>query len=69
MVLILDDALARRHATLMRVKTTGTLGVLLKSKTAGHVVLVSPLVSALEELGFHLSDRTRDAVLKLAGEA
>ncbi len=67
-LLILDDGLARRHASLLRITLTGTLGVLLKAKTSGHISRVEPLVTRLSELGFHLSARTRDAVLKLANE-
>ena len=68
-LLILDDGLARRHARLIGVKLTGTLGVLLKAKTDGHIPQIAPLVAKLTELGVHLSEQTRDAVLKLANEA
>jgi uncharacterized protein len=68
-LLILDDALARRHANLIGVTVTGTLGILLKAKTDGHVPRIEPLVIRLTELGFRLSSPTRDAVLKLANEA
>lgn len=68
-LLILDDALARRHASLIGVRLTGTLGVLLKAKEEGQISLVMPLVSRMTELGFWLSDKTREAVLKLARES
>jgi predicted nucleic acid-binding protein len=68
-LLILDDGLARRHAKLVGVTLTGTLGVLVKAKTAGHITEVAPVVSRLRELGLRLSDQTRDAVLKLAHES
>ncbi len=68
-LLILDDGLARRHAKLVGVTLTGTLGVLVKAKTAGHITEVAPVVSRLRELGFRLSEQTRDAILKLANEA
>jgi predicted nucleic acid-binding protein len=67
-LLILDDALARRHASLIGVRLTGTLGVLLKAKAEGQIPMVAPLVSRLTELGFWLSDKTREAVLRLARE-
>jgi predicted nucleic acid-binding protein len=67
-LLILDDALARRHAGLLGLECTGTLGVLLKAKAVGHLTRVAPLVGRLVELGFRLHPRTRDAVLRLAGE-
>jgi predicted nucleic acid-binding protein len=68
-LLILDDGLARRHAKVVGVTLTGTLGVLVKAKTAGYVPTVAPLVSKLTELGFRLSEQTREAILKLANEA
>ena len=67
-LLILDDGLARRHAKVVGVALTGTLGVLVKAKTAGHIPTVATLISRLTELGFRLSDRTRDEILKLANE-
>jgi predicted nucleic acid-binding protein len=66
-LLILDDALARRHAKLIGVTVTGTLGVLLEPKSEGHIHRTAPLVTRLTELGFRLV-QTRDAVLKLANE-
>ena len=53
----------------MGVTLTGTLGVLVKAKTAGHIPTVAPLVSRLMDLGFRLSEKTRETVLKLANEA
>lgn len=67
-LLILDDGLARRHARLIGVTVTGTLGILLKAKAEGHLPRIAPLVTRLAELGFRLSAETRDAVLKLANE-
>jgi predicted nucleic acid-binding protein len=67
-LLILDDGLARRHAKVVGVAVTGTLGVLVKAKMAGHIPTVATLISRLTELGFRLSERTRDEILKLANE-
>lgn len=39
-LLILDDGLARRHARVVGVTLTGTLGVLVRAKTAGHITRV-----------------------------
>jgi predicted nucleic acid-binding protein len=67
-VVILDDALARRHAEVLGLRLTGTLGVLLDAKRAGLVPEVAPLLNDLQALGFRLSRKTRDAVVRLAGE-
>jgi len=68
-VVILDDALARRPAERLGLRLTGTLGLLLDAKTAGHIDLVTPLLDALQGLGFRLSPATRSAVLHLADES
>jgi predicted nucleic acid-binding protein len=67
-IVILDDALARRHAEVLGIRLTGTLGVLLDAKRAGLVPSVTKLVDDLQSLGFRLRRTTRDAVLRLAGE-
>jgi uncharacterized protein len=67
-VVILDDALARRHAEVLRIALTGTLGILLDAKRHGLVPAVTPLVDDLQHLGFRLSERTRNAVWHMAGE-
>jgi predicted nucleic acid-binding protein len=65
---LLDDGLARRHARLLKITFTGTLGVLLKGKQQGHLPAVAPVLDELEALGFRLDAATRMAVLKLAQE-
>ena len=67
-LVLLDDALARRHARLLNVRFTGTLGVLLKAKSAGHLAAVAPVIDRLDILGFRLDAKTRAAVLALAQE-
>ena len=67
-LLLLDDALARRHARLLGVPVTGTLGVLLRAKTAGLLPAVAPVIDRLEQLGFRLASETRAGVMRLAGE-
>lgn len=66
---ILDDALARRMALHLGIRFTGTLGVLLRAKAAGHLEAIKPVVDRLQELGFRLDSKTRSAVLDLAEEA
>lgn len=66
---LLDDLLARRMARHLGVPFTGTLGVLLRAKPAGHIAAVKPIVDRLEALGFRLDPMTRLGVLELAEEA
>lgn len=68
-VVILDDALARRVAEFMKVRFTGTLGILLDAKRAGLLPEVRPMVDRLQALGFRLSKGARRAILELAGES
>lgn len=65
---ILDDGLARRYARLLGVPFTGTLGILLKAKSTGHLARISPTLDRLESLRFRIDPETRAAVLQLAHE-
>lgn len=67
-LLILDDAAARTHAKALGIRFTGTLGVLVKAKQAGHMTVVRPYLDKLEEAGFYLRGDVRELVLRLAGE-
>jgi len=66
---ILDDALARQYARMLNLKLTGTLGVLLKAKEAGLLPALAPVLERLQHLRFRIDPQTRQAVLRLAGEA
>jgi predicted nucleic acid-binding protein len=68
-VVILDDALARQYARVLNLTLTGTLGVLLKAKEVGLLPAVTPVLDRLEHLRFRVDPETRQAVLRLAGEA
>ena len=67
-VVILDERLARLHAESLKLTFTGTLGILLRAKVEGRIARLEPLLTQLDRSGFHLSAKTRAAVLKLAGE-
>ena len=67
--MILDDALARQYARMLNLKLTGTLGVLLKAKEAGLLPVLAPVLERLQHLRFRIDPQTRQAVLRLAGEA
>jgi uncharacterized protein len=67
-VAILDDRLARRVAARLGLKFTGTLGILLDGKRLGRVAAIAPLLDQLRNLGFRVSPRACNAVLKAAGE-
>jgi uncharacterized protein len=67
-VAILDDALARQHGRLLRLRLTGTLGVLLRAKREGAISALRPLLDRLSELRFRVAPDVRAEVLRLAGE-
>lgn len=66
---ILDDKKARRIARQMGLGVTGTLGVLIRAKTAGLLPEVKPVIDELSRLGFRMSPALRDTALRLAGES
>lgn len=67
-VVVIDDAAARRVAETLKLRLTGTLGILLDAKRAGLVSSIRPLLDQLDALGFRLAAHTRAAVLERAGE-
>jgi predicted nucleic acid-binding protein len=68
LLVILDDALARRHAGLLGLRCTGTLGILIRAKREGHLPAIRPVLDRLEALRFRLDPATRSSALELAGE-
>lgn len=67
-LLILDDQLGRRIAALHQLRYTGTLGVLIKAKQAGHLAAIAPIITRLQEQGMWLTESVIQATLKLAEE-
>ncbi len=67
-IVVIDDGLARRAATALDLKLTGTMGILLDAKKMGLIPTVAPELERLEQLRFRISPRTKRAVLLLAAE-
>lgn len=67
-IVILDDLLARKAAQQLRIRFTGTLGILLDAKSKGLIDAVTPFLDELDRLRFRVSAATRSEVLRLAGE-
>jgi len=68
-VLILDDLLARRYANYLKLRFTGTLGILLKAKQLGLIPAIKPKLKRFEELKFRIDKKTYWRVLGMAGES
>ena len=68
-LLLLDDRDARRHARVLALKVSGTLGVLLLAKERDKLGAVRPVLDRLDALRFRLDATTRQTVLGLAQES
>jgi predicted nucleic acid-binding protein len=67
-LVILDERLGRLHADSLKLTFTSTLGILLRAKLEGRISRIEPLLEHLNRLGFRLSAKTHEAVLRQAGE-
>lgn len=68
-VAVIDDAVARKRATLLDIPFTGTLGMLLDAKEVGLLPAVAPILDHLQELQFYLAPQTRKLILQKCGES
>jgi hypothetical protein len=68
-VVLLDDRRARRIAVqAYRLRVQGTAGLLVAAKHVGLLPAVRPLLEAMREQGYHLSQRLIDRAAAEAGE-
>jgi hypothetical protein len=68
-LLVLDDLRARRVATSMGLRLTGTVGVLLRARREGRIASVADALTRVADVGFRLSADLRAEALRLAGES
>ncbi len=68
LVAVIDDAVARKRAVLLEIPFTGILGLLLDAKKKRLIAQVAPLLDQLQVLQFYLAPRTRQMILRKAGE-
>jgi predicted nucleic acid-binding protein len=66
--IILDDRKARVVARQFDIPILGTIGLLLRAKRAGIIPRVTPLLDALKNQGFYLSESLRLKALSIAQE-
>lgn len=64
----LDDALARRFASRLKIPVMGTLGLLIQAKKQGYISLVSPLIESLISSGFRIGPEVAAEIKRLADE-
>jgi hypothetical protein len=68
-ILIMDESSGRAMARNLKIKITGTLGVLLKAKRDGEIPsLKFEMDRLVKDAGFFVSDRVRNMFLAQAGE-
>lgn len=67
-LLLLDDLKARKLATKLMYKTTGTLGIIHKAKQMSIIPKVKPLIDKLLLTNFRISKEVVNEILKLNGE-
>jgi len=66
--LLIDDKRGRKIASLNRIKTIGSLGVLLQAKRMGLVNHIRPLIENIIDSPVFISENLVTTVLELAGE-
>lgn len=66
--IILDDLSAREFALQLNLKVIGTVGLLLRAKRQGVVLEIKPLLQALGDADFRISEALVRKALQLAGE-
>jgi len=67
-LLLLDDLKARKLATRLKFKITGTLGVIHKAKQMSVIDKVKPLIDKLLLTDFRVADNVIEEILKLNDE-
>ncbi|WP_219921558.1 DUF3368 domain-containing protein [Rufibacter sp. XAAS-G3-1] len=67
-LLILDDYKARRLASSLELKFTGTFGILVEAKLSGYLPSVRPILEKIKETDFRLSLDLERKILEKAGE-
>lgn len=67
-LILLDEKLGRFHAKHAGLKVTGTIGILIKAKTAGLIEELKPLLDELISKEVWISEKLKSEILKKVGE-
>ena len=68
-LLLIDDRQARRAASALGLRATGSSGVLVRGKAETLIEAVKPLLLAMRQNGYYLSDRVIQRACHMAGES
>jgi predicted nucleic acid-binding protein len=67
-VAVIDDLTARRRADAFGILVRGTLSLIIEAKRRGLIERVAPAIERVRRVGFHVSDRLVEDILRRAGE-
>ena len=67
-LLIIDDLKARKLASKLNLKYTGTIGVINKAKQNGDIERIKPIIDKLIATNFRIADKILDELLKINNE-
>ncbi len=67
-ILIIDDLKGRKVAERLKLKYSGTFGLILKAKQLGIVSAVNPIINKIRKTNFRFSENLLEKVLEEAGE-
>jgi predicted nucleic acid-binding protein len=67
-LLLIDDRQARRAASAIGLRATGSSGVLVRAKAESLIEAVKPRLLAMRQNGYYLSDRVIQRACQMAGE-
>ncbi|RUA32186.1 MAG: DUF3368 domain-containing protein [Bacteroidetes bacterium] len=67
-ILILDDLKGRYLAEKLKLRFSGTFGLILKAKQLGIIDKVKPILDEIKQTNFRFSEKLFELVLKEAGE-
>jgi predicted nucleic acid-binding protein len=67
-LLLLDDLKARKLASKLKLKYTGSLGVINKAKQLGIIKQVKPLIDKIILTDFRIADNIVSEILKINNE-
>jgi predicted nucleic acid-binding protein len=67
-LLLLDERRGRRVAARYRLRITSLGGILIEAKQQGLLTTVRPTLDALQAVGYRISQRLYEDILRAAGE-
>lgn len=67
-LVVLDDLKARKVAKSLKIKITGSLGILVRAKERGYIDKLLPVLNKVQQTDFRISENIIRKILIVAGE-